>query len=138
MDWTIADFAHANHNPIVEVNSVSGTAPIVLDAEVGKPVVLDAGQSRDPDGQRLHYDWFVYGEAGTTGTHAAAVTIAGGGTPKAVVTPTAACRPEWMAIPGRCSGTGTAHVILAVTDEGSPRLTTYRRIILNVGAGAGK
>lgn len=27
---------------------------------------------------------------------------------------------------------GTAHIILAVTDDGSPRLTSYRRIILNV------
>jgi hypothetical protein len=31
-------------------------------------------------------------------------------------------------------GTGTAHLILAVTDDGSPQLTSYRRIILNVHA----
>ena len=33
-----------------------------------------------------------------------------------------------------CSGDGTAHIILAVTDNGSPQLTSYRRIILNVHA----
>jgi hypothetical protein len=33
-----------------------------------------------------------------------------------------------------CSGTGTAHIILEVTDEGAPKLTTYRRIILTVRA----
>jgi hypothetical protein len=33
---------------------------------------------------------------------------------------------------------GTAHIILAVTNEGTPRLTSYRRIILHVrGAAAG-
>ena len=51
MDWTIKDYSHANHNPLVEVNGQPGTAPILIDAEVGKPVSLDASQSRDPDGQ---------------------------------------------------------------------------------------
>ena len=35
MQWTVADFAHANHNPVVEVNGAGGTVPIVIDAEVG-------------------------------------------------------------------------------------------------------
>jgi hypothetical protein len=35
-----------------------------------------------------------------------------------------------------CRGAGVAHIILAVTDNGSPRLTSYRRIILNVNATA--
>jgi hypothetical protein len=38
----------------------------------------------------------------------------------------------WLPGARRCSGAGTAHVILEVTDEGSPRLTSYRRIILTV------
>ena len=46
MDWTIKDFAHANHNPIVDVNGVSDTSPIVIDTEVGKPITLDASKSR--------------------------------------------------------------------------------------------
>jgi hypothetical protein len=29
-------------------------------------------------------------------------------------------------------GTGTIHVILAVTDHGAPRLTRYRRVIIDV------
>ena len=31
---------------------------------------------------------------------------------------------------------GTAHIILAVEDEGTPSLTAYRRIILNIKAAA--
>jgi hypothetical protein len=134
MDWTIADYAHANHNPLVEVNGMEGTAPIRIDAAVGKPVVLDAGGSRGPDGQSLHYKWFHYAEAGGTGTNLASVALAGADTSKAVVTPTAVCRQAWLPNVRPCSGTGVAHIILAVTNDGSPRLTSYRRIILIVHA----
>ena len=133
MDWTVADFAHANHNPVVEINGQSGTAPVVIQAEVGRPVVLDAAGTRDPDGQALHYRWFHYAEAGGTGTSLAAVSIDGTETSRATITATATCRPQWLAGPVlRCPATGTAHVILAVTDEGSPRLTSYRRVVLEV------
>jgi len=132
MDWTIRDFAHANHNPIVTIDGNEGTAPIYIDAEVGKPISLDAAKSHDPDGQPLHFQWFHYAEAGLTGSNYAAISIAGADTPKATITPTAACRDAW--IPGMipCKGDGIAHIILAVTDEGSPQLTSYRRVILTV------
>jgi hypothetical protein len=135
MHWTVADYAHANHNPVVEVNGQAGTEPILIDTEVGRPVLLDAGQTRDPDGGKLHYTWSHYGEAGAANGNLAAVTISGANTTKAVVTPTAVCRPLWLSIPTLCPnglGTGTAHIILAVTDDGSPSLTSYRRIILTV------
>jgi hypothetical protein len=134
MDWTIADYAHANHNPLVEVNGHRGTSPIQMDVETGNPVLLDASQSKDPDGQPLHYNWFHYAEAGGTGGSLAAVSITGADTARAVVTATATCRPQWLPMAAHCPAAGIAHIILAVTDEGSPRLTTYRRIILNVAA----
>ena len=132
MDWTIKDFAHANHNPMAEVNGQSGTAPIEMDAEVGKPIVLDASRSSDPDRNKLRYSWFVYPEAGGTDTNLSDVKIEGSDTPKATVTAIAVCRAPWLPGVVPCEGTGVAHVILAVTDDGSPQLTSYRRIILNV------
>jgi len=129
MDWTVSDAAHANHNPVVVVNGNAGKAPIPIDAVVGVPVTLDAGGTRDPDGNALHYQWFFYPEAGTgipgqpvaTGRGprdpASRVTLANESTQRVTVTPRMA---------------GKAHIILAVEDDGSPTLTSYRRIILTV------
>jgi hypothetical protein len=137
MDWTVMDRQHANHNPILEVNGQPGTAPVVIDAEVGEDVLLDARQSYDPDRHNLQYKWIHYAEAGLTGASLADITIARGDSAVTVVTPMDTCRPRWL--PRRnaaCPVTGTAHIILAVTDDGSPQLTSYRRVILNVHAPA--
>jgi hypothetical protein len=138
MDWTMKDYAHANHNPQVAVNGSSRTAPVEMTATAGQTITLDAGGTSDPDrGQALTYKWFVYSEAGLTGTQGADVAIRDFDGPIAKVDAKAPCRPAW--IPGliSCRGAGVAHIILAVTDNGSPRLTSYRRIILHVNAAAG-
>ena len=51
----MADFQHANHNPVVTVNGEKGTSPIMIEAEVGRPLTLDASGSRDPDGQNEEF-----------------------------------------------------------------------------------
>jgi hypothetical protein len=131
MGWTVGDFAHASHNPLVDVNGTSGTAVIEMNVVVGQMVELDASRSVDPDGLALQFHWFHYGEAGVADGNLAAVTLAGAETARVTVRADAACRPAWLPlIP--CNGSGTAHIILAVTGEGSPRLTTYRRVILHV------
>jgi hypothetical protein len=153
MDWTIRPFGEANHNPEVTVQGSAGKAPLVIAAQVGVPLTLDAAGTRDPDGDALSYRWFFYAEAGTGipgrpvfsgglvpvgGDEAPAgaggipsgpaggprrpaprVTIQGENDSRATVTPTTA---------------GIAHVILAVTDDGSPSLTSYRRLILEIAA----
>jgi hypothetical protein len=93
--------------------------------------MLDASKTKDPDGQKLRFSWFHYPEAGGAGLNLADVNIEDGGASIARVTPNAVCRPQWLAL-RRCAGTGVAHIILAVTDEGSPPLTSYRRVILTV------
>jgi hypothetical protein len=131
MSWTVSDFAHANHAPIAVVNGQTGTAPIEMDAEVGQTITLDAGQSSDPDGQALKFHWFHYAEAGQADGNLSAVTLAGAETARVTVKVESVCQPRWLPlIP--CKGDGVAHIVLAVTDNGAPELTSYRRIILHV------
>lgn len=132
MAWTTAPFERANHAPSVTVNGVGGVEPLAFTATVGQPLALDAAGTRDPDGNALRYRWFHYEEAGfVPGVRLAGLAVAGVDGPRAVVTPTAACRPFWLPMGPPCTG-GVAHVILAVTDDGTPPLTSYRRVVLNV------
>src|SRR5271170_7318872 len=87
-------------------------------------------------GRELYLAKALCPEAGGAGTNRSGVTVAGASKPKATVTATAVCREPWLPNVVKCSGSGTAHIILAVTDDGSPRLTSYRRIILTVRAAA--
>jgi len=152
MDWTVKDRASANHNPLAVVNGEPGRAPVTLAAEVGTPLRLDAAGTSDPEGHAVTYRWTFYAEAGTgvpehpvsTGP---AVPIGGGGNLDEGGIPSAAAGGASQPPPRvvvRDSATmqatvipqtpGIAHVILEVEDAGSPRLTSYRRVILNVAA----
>ena len=131
ISWTTADYAHATHNPIIDVNGTPGSSVIEMDVNAGQTVVLDATRSVDPDGRTLHFHWFHYAEAGLADGNLAALTLTDAETPRLTVHADSPCRPLWLPlIP--CKGPGIAHIILAVTGEGSPKLTSYRRIILHV------
>ena len=154
MDWTIKDVAQANHNPDVTVNGIEGKAPVMLEATVGTSVTLDASRSRDRDGNTLKYSWFFYSEAGS-GLPAVGGGRRGGGpaAPPAPGTPSTSTTGVPSAPPGGRpvptlrvtvnhgatavatvvpNTPGVAHVILAVTDNGTPSLTSYRRVVLTI------
>lgn len=135
MDWTMEDFAHANHAPKLVVNGQGGTAPVEMTANAGQTISLSAKGSHDPDkGQTLRYKWWVYPEAGLDGTHGADVSLTHADGPQTQVMVHSACRQGW--IPGvvPCRGAGVAHIILQVTDDGTPPMTSYRRVIVHVRA----
>jgi hypothetical protein len=121
MDWTIKDFAHANHNPEVVLNGQLCTGTLELTADAEQIITLDGAGSKDPDGQKLHYKWWIYEEAGLAGTHGAHVTIQGGDSSQAQVTINSPCRANWLPLMP-CRGGGVVHIILEVTDEGTPKL----------------
>jgi hypothetical protein len=131
MTWTVADFAHSLHNPLVVVNGAAGTAPVEMEVTVGQSVTLDASRSTNPDGQKLHFHWFHYAEAGTADGNLAGVTLTDAETSRVTVRTASVCGPPGL-WPTPCKGTGVAHIILAVIGEGSLPLTSYRRIILHV------
>lgn len=135
MDWTVKPFDGANHPPVVRVNGTKGMEPLHIETKAGQPIAVDAAASSDPDGDRLRYRWFAYGEAGFAGGFfpPAPVEILGANRACATITATAACGANWLKM-GKCPDRGIAHLVLAVTDSGKPALTRYKRIILTVRA----
>ena len=133
MDWTIKPYEEANHHPVISVNGNTGTEVIYADVKQGETLVLDASATEDPDGNKLSWHWFHYEEAGYSGMPGtpalAALSLKNTGS-KSEVTVTKACREMWHDTPVPCDNGGEAHVILAVTDNGTPALTSYRRIII--------
>jgi hypothetical protein len=120
MDWCIKSRDEANHNPNLVVNGIAGTDVLRLATTSAQPVVLSAAASSDPDGDGLHFRWFVYREAGTIGE---AVRLEGTDGPEVRFQAPAVNRA------------GEFHIILEVQDDGDPPLTSYRRIIVAVSPG---
>ncbi len=123
IDWTIKPYDQANHPPDVKLAH--------SDKLVARPagvVSLSAEGTTDPDGDTLSYEWFYYGEAGT-------FTVSNSRTGQPLEIKNFDQRQASFTVPTdrvMPPGTGTMHIILAVTDSGAPPLTRYRRVIVDV------
>jgi hypothetical protein len=113
LDWCVKDVADANHPPAPSLKGASRR-----EVKSGDAVELDATPSRDPDGDRLSFEWIHYPEPGTYRGGAVRMTNAGMASARLIAPPVE--RPQ------------TIHIILTVTDDGDPPLTRYRRVILDV------
>ena len=123
LDWTIHPVEKANHPPVVNFENEQ-----FIEAKKGDRIELSAFGSTDPDGDALSYHWFSYSEAGTF-----SVSNSRSGQPIEIINSDQ--QKAWFTVPTSrvmAPGVGTIHVILAVTDHGSPRLTRYKRIIIKV------
>ncbi len=117
LDWCVKGFGSANHEPNVVVQGDNSQAVLYLNAQAGSSVSLSAAGTTDPDGNNLSYSWWQYKEADN---YSGSVSISGASSPNASVS-----------IPSNASGK-TIHIICEVEDNGSPRLTRYRRVVINV------
>lgn len=121
MDQVVKPFTEVNHNPVAVVGADSSRRVLVRTAIPGNRIALEAGGSYDPDGDRLEYRWWIYGDASD---YSGEVELEGAASPEVVVH-----------VPEDAAG-HEIHVILEVVDNGEPRLTGYRRVVLRVqGAG---
>ncbi|MEM1359120.1 MAG: nucleoside hydrolase-like domain-containing protein [Bacteroidota bacterium] len=144
MDWQIQPLTAANHNPKPVVNGSSGKSVLRLSAAPGDTLTFSAAKSTDPDNDQLSFEWFLYPEAGTYG---------GAGWSRDALR----YLPWWEELTGPLTKevtdqvildqqkqaitnlylppmaeAGDIHLILRVVDNGTPSLTSYRRIIVEV------
>lgn len=112
-DWCVKPFEEANHPP--DVNLSHG---LDVSGKPGATVTLDAKASTDPDGDTLHYQWWIFEEAGTATTGA---TLDNADQPTST-----------FHIPEGAKAGETYHVVCTVRDTGTPTLSRYARVIVTV------
>jgi hypothetical protein len=115
MDW--AHEGKGNRNPIAAVNGKGGLEIIELKVKPGKAITVDASKTVDPDGDSLTFKWWVASESGTN--------------KQAVSLSNAESNRVLVQVPSDAAGQ-TIHLICEVTDQGTPQLTSYRRVVINV------
>ena len=113
--WCTKPFENANHNPVIVVNGQSGYEPLFLEAKPDSKLLFDAAESHDPDGDQLTYNWFVYYEIYPV---IPKLKISSGGKKCSFIMP-------------KVKSGEAIHLILEVSDNGIPSLTTYKRIVVN-------
>lgn len=111
--WCVSDYRSANHFPVVRLKHT----PENIQARPGRELTLDASSSYDPDKNQLHFDWWYYREAGSYPGHC---TITAG-----------QAKIRFTVPPDAVSGQ-TIHLICEVSDNGTPSLTRYARVIIHV------
>jgi hypothetical protein len=113
MDWCVNDFAGANHPPAPQV-----AGPQHIQAQPGETISLDARGSNDPDGDALEYEWMIYPHV--DGGRVSIPEIHDAAAPNASLVIPNSDPPQ------------TIHLVVSVSDRGSPSLTRYKRVIVTV------
>lgn len=112
LKWSVTEkFENANHAPIVSIEG-----PLILKAIPGQKIKLNAWTS-DPDEDVVTVEWFQI----------PVVTFHG----EVVFSQNKGLKTE-IIIPENSLSGQSIHVVLAATDQGSPSLTSYRRVVIMI------
>ncbi len=117
MRWCLLPFKEANHNPLVVVNGDDKKLPMEINAKSGDKLVFDASKSKDPDGNKLTFKWFFYDEISQA--EGIEIRTQSGG------------RKSNIEIP-KGPNAREIHLVLEITDNGFPSLTSYKRMVIHV------
>lgn len=139
VQWTLSpEVSSANHHPVVCVNGSTGLEPVHMECDAGGSVVVDTDGTYDPDdGDSLSFKWTHYREPSATQwwveAEVAELQIKKlddeGRKVEIALPPPEKCCVDMMS--GKAAKKGQLmHVILEVTDSGSPALTSYRRVLI--------
>lgn len=111
-NWCVRGYKEANHAPVVKLNHQAN-----ISAKPGEKIQL-CGTAKDPDGNQLKYTWWQYKEAGT---YKGSVVISSSDN-----------KESSFIVPYDAEKGNTIHVILQVSDNGTPTLTRYQRVVVTV------
>ena len=106
------NFSDANHPPVVKFKG-----SLTIAASAGSTVKLQ-GEVSDPDQNALRVTWWQYNDAGT---YPGDITFSD----PATLTTT-------FRVPDDAKSGQTINIILQATDNGTPPLTRYQRVIVTV------
>lgn len=113
MDWCVAKkYNEANHPPKVTLKH-----PNEITVKSGSEVIL-SGEAIDPDNNELSYNWMFYKEVGSLNASQFSLQKPN--------------NKEVRFVAPNVSETKTMHFVLEVKDNGTPALTRYQRVIVNV------
>lgn len=112
-DWCIKPVQEANHPPEMLYHDSA-----IIKAGPGETIPLHVNNIHDPDGDILKYRWWHYPEPGTFQGN---IKLDKTNQKNALFT-----------TPIETKNDGTVHVICEITDSGTPPLTRYQRIIIDI------
>lgn len=111
--WSVTPkFSDANHPPEVRI-----IGPLAISASPGSTVTLH-GETSDPDHNEVNVTWWQYNDAGTY--------------PGDIDFSNASRAETTFRVPDDAKSGQTIHVILEATDNGTPALTRYQRVVVTV------
>lgn len=112
LKWSVTPrYADANHEPVVRI-----MGPLTVAAVAGQPIKL-YGAVSDPDGNAVSVRWWIFPMESYP--HRVAIT-----NPDSL-------QPDVL-IPQDVKAGQTIHLILEATDNGTPSLTKYQRVIVMI------
>ena len=112
LKWSVtATYKNANHEPVAKIEG-----PLNILASAGEKIRIN-GNISDPDGNAVSIKWWQL----QVGSYPNKVVISNPNPAQAEVL-----------IPNDAMGGQTIHLILEATDNGTPSLTSYQRIIITV------
>ena len=114
MDWCVGEYSECNHAPGVIVNNSGTKDPLIIYSKPGKVIDLNANGSTDPDGNSLRYEWMVYPD---TEYLSGDIEIR------------AENGKASLKLPAFSHGK-SLYIVLRVTDDGIPNLTSCKRMII--------
>lgn len=112
-DWCVKSFKDANHSPVVKLANA-----LNINAKPSSKIKLSAKGTTDPDGDKLKYSWWQYKEASTY--------------PGSLTIENSSKKETSFTVPADAEKGQSIHIICEVTDNGSPVLTRYQRLIVTV------